>query len=63
MGARYVKSQIKYPEADLEEPKEFARKFFGQKKTGSAIILFHDEMSASCLHEKCMDGLSRNCLR
>lgn len=52
MGARYVKSQIKYPEADIEQQREFAKKFFEEKKTTSAIILFHDEMSAGCSARK-----------
>jgi len=52
MGAKYVKFQIKYPEADIELQKVFARKFFEQKKTASAIILFHDEMSAGCSARK-----------
>lgn len=52
IGARYVKSQIQYPEADLEEQKEFAKKFFSEKEKGSAVILFHDEMSAACSAHK-----------
>ena len=52
IGARYVKAQIQYPEADLEEQKEFARKFFSEKEKGSAVILFHDEMSAACSARK-----------
>lgn len=53
MGARYVKAQIKYPEADLEQQKEFAKKFFEEKKkAGSTIMLFHDEMSAACSARK-----------
>lgn len=52
MGARYVKSQIKYHEADIEQQRAFARKFFEEKKTTSAIILFHDEMSACCSAQK-----------
>jgi len=52
MGGRYVKSQIKYPEADIEQQRAFARSFFEQMKTTSAIILFHDEMSAGCSARK-----------
>ena len=46
LGARYVKAVIKFPEADIKKQKEFAKRFFSQNKSGSAIILFQDEMSA-----------------
>lgn len=52
MGARYVKAQIQYPEADIEKQREFARKFFKETKNSSTIILFHDEMAAFCSARK-----------
>lgn len=52
IGARYVKAQIQYPEANTEEQREFVRKFFDERKSSSAIILFHDEMAAFCSARK-----------
>lgn len=52
LGARYVKAVIKFPEADIEKQKEFAKKFFENNKSGSSIILFQDEMSAWCSARK-----------
>lgn len=52
LGARYVKSVIIFPEADTEKQKEFAKKFFEENKSCSAIILFQDEMSAWCSARK-----------
>ena len=52
LGARYVKAVIKFPEADIEKQKEFAKRFFENNKSGSAIILFQDEMSAWCSARK-----------
>ena len=52
IGARYVKAVIKFPEADIEKQKEFAKKFFENNKSCSSIILFQDEMSAWCSARK-----------
>jgi len=52
MGARYVKAQIKYAEADIEKQKEFARKFFEEMESTSGIVIFQDEMSAECSARK-----------
>lgn len=46
MGARYVKAVIKFPDADLEKQKEFAKQFIKINKIKDVIILFEDEMSA-----------------
>lgn len=51
-GARYVKAVMRFPDADIDKQKEFARKFFENNKSGSAIILFQDEMSAWCSARK-----------
>lgn len=52
IGARYVKAVIKFPEADIDKQREFAKKFFEENKSSSAIILFQDEMSAWCSARK-----------
>ncbi len=54
MGARYVKAQLHYAEADLEMQEEFARQFFKdmRAKQNSIVVLFQDEMSVSCSPKK-----------
>jgi transposase len=52
MGARYVKAVLKYPEADMEQQREFAKNFFEETDSSSAVVLFHDEMSAGCSPRK-----------
>lgn len=48
MGARYIKAQIEYKEADLEKQRVFALEFLEdfQKLTADIALLFEDEMSA-----------------
>lgn len=52
IGARYVKAVLRYPEADIEQQKEFAKEFFEETNSTSAIVLFQDEMSAGCSPRK-----------
>lgn len=48
IGARYVKAQFEFREADKAEQEKFARQFFKDMKTkpNSIVVLFQDEMSA-----------------
>jgi transposase len=50
MGARYVKAQLLYPEADENQRRQFAEQFHKEmaSKPKSVIVLFQDEMSAGC---------------
>lgn len=50
MGAHYVKSVVKYAEADAKKQVEFARQLLEKlaSKPDSAVVLFQDEMSAGC---------------
>lgn len=54
MGARYVKAQLHYSEADIKAQEKFARQFFKDMKTkkNSIVVLFQDEMSVSCSPRK-----------
>jgi transposase len=54
MGARYVKAELKYAEADEEKQREFAVEFFknAELRPNSAIIFFQDECSVSCSARK-----------
>lgn len=54
MGARYVKAQLLYPEADEKRRREFAEQFRREmaSKPASVIVLFQDEMSAGCSPRK-----------
>lgn len=45
MGAHYVKSVIRFPEADEKERAEFAKSFVKDSESAKAIIFFQDEMS------------------
>lgn len=49
MGAHYVKAQIEYKEADLEQQRQFALEFLRdmKKRTDTTILLFEDEMSVN----------------
>lgn len=51
MGARYVKAEIKYADADIEKQKEFARWILGDLGADSAV-LFLDESSVGCYPRK-----------
>lgn len=48
IGARYVKAQFEFREADKNEQEAFARQFFKDMtmKPNSIVVLFQDEMSA-----------------
>jgi len=48
IGARYVKAQFEFREADKNEQERFAKQFFRDMKTkpNSVVVLFQDEMSA-----------------
>lgn len=50
MGAKYVKAQLLYPEADEKRRRDFAEQFHREmaSKPASVIVLFQDEMSAGC---------------
>lgn len=50
LGARYVKAQIVYSEADEEARSKFAEQFLKEmkEKPDSVVVLFQDEMSAGC---------------
>lgn len=54
MGARYVKAEHEYPEADVKLQREFARQFLSDlaEKEDSDVFLFQDEMSAGCTPRK-----------
>jgi len=54
MGARYVKAQLVYPEADEKLRREFAKQFLKDlaSKKNSVVILFQDEMAAYCSPRK-----------
>ncbi len=54
MGARYVKADVHYAEASLKLQKKFAHLFFEAvaSKPDDVVVLFADEMSASCSPKK-----------
>lgn len=54
MGAHYVKADVHYAEASLKLQKKFAHLFFEAlaSKPDDVVVLFADEMSASCSPKK-----------
>jgi transposase len=53
-GARYIKAELHYSEADKKRQEEFALRFFRdiKSKPHSVVVLFQDEMSACCSPRK-----------
>lgn len=53
LGAHYVKANIKYAEADINEQRKFVKEFFRDlKKNSDVIILFQDETVVTCSAHK-----------
>jgi len=54
MGARYVKAEIEYAEADEDERENFAQRFLQDlaSKPDSVVLLFQDETSVGCSPRK-----------